>query len=236
MALAILQQERMPLNLAVAVLPKANKPRNEIDNILLITSNYHGENQRGLGDETGWPNWLPGLRHHPSANAQTLPRCCFLWCKLSAAKPYNFSNFLHQKIWKPRVEDSTFVRNSWWAKWKFMESWNRWHVQKSEITDLICLLLIFQSSSRQPNGEFQWAQLRKFATEHRTSFWQRFCLRRFFRVRFWRFSFPSSFFDLTRCLSAFISSHKHMTNEKDIKYSYPYLPTTNTCQHQHTCT
>lgn len=51
--------------------------------------------------------------------------------------------------------------------------------------------------------------VRKFATEHRTSFWQRFCLRRFFRVRFWRFSFPSSFFDLTRCLSAFISSHKH---------------------------
>lgn len=31
-----------------------------------------------------------------------------------------------------------------------------------------------------------WAVVRKFATEHRTSFWQRFCLRRFFRVRFWR--------------------------------------------------
>ena len=42
--------------------PKANKPHNEIDNILLITSKYqekfHSENS---WDGTAWPNRLPVL-------------------------------------------------------------------------------------------------------------------------------------------------------------------------------
>ena len=58
---------------------KANKPRNEIDNILLITFNHHGETQTGLGDETACFD----------IHLQVLHRCCFLWCKLSAAKPQN---------------------------------------------------------------------------------------------------------------------------------------------------
>lgn len=71
--------------------------------------------------------------------------------------------------------------------------------------------------------------VRKFATEHRTSFWQRFCLCRFFRARFWRFSFRSSFFDLTRCLEAFVSSHKHKWERYQISISIStnnkHLPT-----------
>ena len=91
-ALAILKQERMPWNLAVAVLPK---PTNLVMKLmtfyLLHLTNYHGE----IPFKSSWRwNCLTQLTAcFDIIHLQVLHRCCFLWCKLSAAKPYKFSEF-----------------------------------------------------------------------------------------------------------------------------------------------
>ena len=98
------KQEWMPWNLAVAGLPKpTNLAMKLITFYLLHLTNYHGE----ISFKSSWRwNCLTQLTAcFDIIHLQVLPKCFFLWCKLSAAKPYKFSNLLHQKIRKPRVEE-----------------------------------------------------------------------------------------------------------------------------------
>ena len=78
-----------------------------MNHILLITSNYHGENQKGLGGETAWPNLLPV--------STSICRCC------TGAASYGVQHW--QRTPQFRISCIKKPENPEWKK-----SWNRWHM------------------------------------------------------------------------------------------------------------